>query len=176
MRALSPVECDVPLASALHAQFTPCATFRDAYRAPLQTPPPGVIDLFFGIFGHHPAWIKLALVVRNRVAGRFGLAVPGDHEVLNPRRRERYEVGDTIGPWPIYSVNESELIAGRNNGHLDFRLSVLRELEGPTPTVVVSTVCVVHNWFGRAYLFFIAPFHRWGVKYIISRALRAGRL
>jgi hypothetical protein len=34
----------------------------------------------------------------------------------------------------------------------------------------------VHNWFGRAYLFFIVPFHRWGVKYIIKRALRAGRL
>ena len=93
-----------------------------------------------------------------------------------PARRQTYEVGDTIGPWPIFSVTDNELIAGRNNAHLDFRLSILRELGGTSPCVVVSTVCTVHNWPGKVYLFFIVPFHRWGVKYIITRALREGRL
>ena len=176
MRCDAPIECEVPLASALHAGFLPAAQFRDAYRAPLQTPPASVVDLFFGIFGHHPFWIKTALVLRNRVARLFGLAVAADDEVLQPKRREHYEAGDTIGPWPIYSINESELIAGRDNGHLDFRISVLREVDGSSPFFVVSTVCVVHNWPGKLYLFVITPFHKWGVKFIISRALRAGRL
>jgi hypothetical protein len=115
-------------------------------------------------------------VVRNRVARLLGLAVPSDAEVMAPVRRHTYEVGDTIGPWPIFSVSDNELIAGRDNEHLDFRLSILRESGGPKPAVVVSTVCVVHNWFGKVYLFFIVPFHKWGVKHIITRALRAGRL
>lgn len=172
----SPIECDVPLASALQPGLVAEAYFRDSYRAPLKWPPAGVIDIFFSIFGHHPRWIKLTLVARNRIAKACGLKVPTDEEVMESSRKAVYEVGDTIGPWPIFSVSEHELIAGRDNGHLDFRLSVLRELDGHSPSVVVSTVCIVHNGFGKAYLFFIVPFHKWGVKFLIARALRAGRL
>jgi Protein of unknown function (DUF2867) len=176
MQYAAPVECDVPLASALQPRLVAAAYFCDSYRATLTTPPADVVEIFFSIFGHHPRWIKLALVLRNRIAKRCGLSVPTETEVMDPLRRRNYKAGDIIGPWPIYCVNDHELIAGRDNGHLDFRLSILREPGGPNPSVVVSTVCVAHNWFGKAYLFFIVPFHRWGVKYIISRALRAGRL
>jgi len=176
MKYATPVECEVPLASALQPRLVGAAYFHDSYRAPLTSPPANVVAIFFSIFGHHPRWIKLALVLRNRVARWCGLSVPSDAEVMAPHRRQTYRVGDTIGPWPIFSIAENELIAGRDNGHLDFRLSILRELGEPRASVVVSTICVVHNWFGRAYLFFIVPFHRWGVKYIIKRALRAGRL
>jgi hypothetical protein len=170
------VECDVPEASALRPTLVAKAYFRDSYRAPLTSPPHGVIEIFFGIFGHHPKWIKLALVFRNRIGKRFGLAVASDSDILAPPRKEMYQAGDIIGPWPIFSLTEDELIAGRNNGHLDFRLSICREVEGHCHYVVVSTVCVVHNWSGKAYLFVIVPFHEWGVKYIITRAIRAGRL
>ena len=176
MQYAAPVECDVPLASALQPRLVAEAYFCDSYRAPLTPPPAGVVEIFFSIFGHHPGWIKHALVLRNRLAKRCGLSVPTEAEIMAPARRQTYEVGDTIGPWPIFSVTDNELIAGRNNAHLDFRLSILRELGGTSPCVVVSTVCTVHNWFGKVYLFFIVPFHRWGVKYIITRALRAGRL
>ncbi len=172
----TPVECKVPLASALQPQLVATAYFCDSYRTPLQAPPADVVEVFFAIFGHHPRWIKLALILRNRIARLCGLSVPADADVMAPSRKGTYKVGDLIGPWPIFSVDEHELIAGRDNGHLDFRLSILRELGAQSPAVVVSTVCVVHNWFGKTYLFFVVPFHRWGVKYIIARALRAGRL
>jgi hypothetical protein len=45
-----------------------------------------------------------------------------------------------------------------------------------TPSVVVSTVCWVHNAAGKAYLRLIIPFHRWGVRHLLKRAVRAGRL
>ena len=163
-RYAAPVECDVPLASALQTELVAAAYFCDAYRAPLGTPPGGVVDIFFAIFGHHPRWIKFALLLRNRIAKWCGLAVPTDAQIMEPSRKGSYKAGDTIGPWPVFSVNDNELIAGRDNGHLDFRLSILRELGAPNPSVVVSTVCVVHNWFGKVYLFFIVPFHRWGVR------------
>ncbi len=171
-----PVECNVPQASALQPRLVAAAYFCDSYRAPMATSTASVVDLFFDIFGHHPLWIKSTLVLRNRIAKWCGLSVPDDSHIMAASRQGNYKVGDIIGPWPIFSLDDNELIAGRNNRHLDFRLSVLRELGGPSPSVVVSTVCVVHNWLGKAYLFFVVPFHRWGVQYIITRALRAGRL
>ena len=169
----APVECDVPLASELQPRLVAAAYFRDSCRAPLSSPPADVVEIFFSVFAHHPRWIKLALVLRNRIAKWCGLSVPSEADVMTPPRRETYKVGETIGAWPIFSLTDDELIAGRD---MDFRLSILRELGPPNPAVVVSTICVVHNWFGKVYLFFIIPFHRWGVKYVIKRALRSGRL
>ena len=87
-----------------------------------------------------------------------------------------YSVGDKIGPWPIYFVGDNEIVAGRNNKHLDFRLSVLRVRDDDAGSVVVSTICSVHNVFGKIYLFFIVPFHRTGVKSLMSNAVAAKRL
>jgi len=36
---------------------------------------------------------------------------------------------------------------------------------------VVSTICTVHNVFGRIYLFLIVPFHRSGVQSLMSNAV-----
>jgi bifunctional pyridoxal-dependent enzyme with beta-cystathionase and maltose regulon repressor activities len=68
------------------------------------------------------------------------------------RRRFRSAHGEKIGPWPIVHLSENELVAGRNNKHLDFRLSVLKETSGAIPTAVVSTICTPHNAFGKVYL------------------------
>ena len=52
----------------------------------------------------------------------------------------------------------------------------MRETDGTTASVVVSTVCVVHNLSGKIYLRFIVPFHKWGVQRLMSNAIGAGRL
>ena len=168
--------CEIPAHSALERSFLKAAYFCDSYRAPLSRPSVGIVDVFLAIFGHHPLWMKGILIVRNRIASGCGLDAPTASEIMNPGIRSSYAVGDKIGVWPIYSLTDAELIAGRNNKHLDFRLSVLRETDGNTASVVVSTVCVVHNVSGKIYLFFIVPFHRWGVRHLMSNAIRAGRL
>ena len=169
-------ECEIPKGSALERSFVNAAHFWDSYRTPLRRPHASIIDVFLAIFGHHPLWMKVILIVRNRIASFCGLAAPTASEIMNPAIRSSYAVGDRIGVWPIYYLTDTELIAGRNNRHLDFRLSVLRETDGKTASVVVSTVCVVHNVYGKVYLVFIVPFHRWGVRHLMSNAIRAGRL
>ena len=170
------VACDVPTHSALPRRVVESAWFRDAYRAPLVRDTAGVVDIFWAIFGHHPAWMKAVLLLRHRLASWCGLQVPSTQQVLQPQRRPCYAVGDTIGVWPIFHLSDTELIAGRDNKHLDFRLSVLKQAEGGTGNVVVSTVCQVHNRFGKWYLFAIVPFHRWGMRRMMNRAIAAGRL
>ena len=51
---MSVVECDVPSGSLLGRELVERAYFRDSYRAPLSHRELSIIDIFFGIFAHHP--------------------------------------------------------------------------------------------------------------------------
>ena len=169
-------ECDVPRLSVLDRRLVEAAFFRESYRTPLIHTQASVVEIFFAVFGHHPLWMKRILIARNRLASLCGLDAPTASEIMKPEVKPSYNVGDKIGPWPIFSLTQSELVAGRDNTHLDFRLSVLKEEYGEAMSAVISTVCTTHNAFGRLYLFFIIPFHKWGVRRLISRAVAAGRL
>ncbi|MDH6256308.1 DUF2867 domain-containing protein [Bradyrhizobium sp. BR13661] len=170
------VECDYPPGSGLSRDLVERAYFHDSYRAALARPELGIVDIFFALFGHTPLWMKLLLIVRNAIAKLVGLEAPSVGEIMSPAIKSEYRVGDKIGPWPIYFIAENEIVAGRNNKHLDFRLSVLEARDGEGPNVIVTTVCTVHNVFGKIYLFFIVPFHRTGVRALISNAVAAKRL
>jgi hypothetical protein len=170
------IECDVPSSSTLSRELIANASFRDSYRAPLARPELGVVEIFFALFGHTPPWMKLLLIARNAAATRFGLEAPTVAEIMKPTVRSEYCVGEKIGPWPIFFIGDNEIVAGRNNKHLDFRLSVLKAIDGDATSVVVSTICTVHNVFGKVYLFFIVPFHRNGIRALMSNAVVAKRL
>ena len=94
---------------------------------------------------------------------------------MNMEKRDRYFVGAKIGPWPIFFLGSDELVAGRDNKHMDFRLSIMK-VHDDRPSVVVSTVCVVHNKFGQYYLSSITPFHKFGMRRLMASALAAHRL
>ena len=168
--------CTLPTDTAIERELVEGAFFTDSYRVSLAHGSATVVDIFFAIFGHHPAWLKAVLLVRHRVGAWFGLQAASTAEVMNPSRAAGYRVGQHIGPWPIYFLGEGELVAGRDNKHLDFRLSVLKHGSGQSASAVVSTVCRPHNWFGRVYLLAVAPFHKWGVQRLLWRASQAGRL
>jgi hypothetical protein len=170
------VECDIPSDSAQGQDLIRDAYFHDAYRVPLAHPELGIANVFLALFGHTPLWMKLLLIARNALARLAGLEAPTVAEIMKPEVRQTYRVGGKIGPWPIFFIDDNEIVAGRNNKHLDFRLSVLKTIDGDGMSVVVSTICTVHNVFGKIYLFFIAPFHRNGVRSLMSNAVEAGRL
>ncbi|WP_315831965.1 DUF2867 domain-containing protein [Bradyrhizobium prioriisuperbiae] len=170
------VACDVPSGSVLSRESIERAYFRDAYRAPLSHGELAISDIFAAIFAHHPLWMKLLLIVRNKVASLAGLDAPTASEILRVEIKDRYVIGEKIGVWPIFSLSENEIVAGRNNKHLDFRLSVLKVPDGDNTSVVVSTICMVHNLSGKLYLFFVVPFHRYGVRKLMANALAARRL
>jgi len=170
------IECDVPPTSALSRDLIDHSSFHDSYRAPLARPDLGIVDIFFALFGHTPLSMIVLLIVRNAAARVFGLEAPTVGEIMKPTVRREYCVGEKIGPWPIFFIADNEIVAGRNNKHMDFRLSVLKAMDGDAMSVVVSTICTVHNVFGKIYLFLIVPSHRHGVRSLISNAVVAKRL
>jgi hypothetical protein len=173
---MSVIATDIPRQSLLDAKAIATAYFLDSYRIPLCRSDMSMPELFFGIFGHHPAWMKALLIVRNRIAALSGLDVPSDAAILRPAPKAHYRVGEPIGPWPIFNMAENELIVGRDNKHLDFRLSILRETSGQRAAATVSTICNVHNSYGRLYLHLIIPFHKIGLRRLLASAVQSGRV
>jgi hypothetical protein len=170
------VECDVPAGSALGRELIERADFRDAYRVPLHRPDLGMVDIFFGVFAHRPVWMTLMLIARNKAAALAGLETPTTAEIMTLEKRACYAVGEKIGPWPIFFLGADELVAGRDNKHLDFRLSIMKVRDDSGLSVVVSTLCMVHNAFGRLYLTAVIPFHQFGLRNLMARAFDAQRL
>jgi Protein of unknown function (DUF2867) len=170
------VECDVPHNSALGKDLIDRADFRDAYRAPLSRSDLSVVEIFFAIFAWRPGWMNLMLIARNKAAALAGLEVPTTAEIINMEKRDRYVVGEKIGPWPIFFLGSDELVAGRDNRQMDFRLSVMKVHDGIGPSIVVSTLCMIHNKFGQCYLYSIIPFHKFGLRRLMASAVAAQRL
>ena len=168
--------CDVPAGSALKADLKGPVDFSDAWRAPLRREGLAMPEIFFAILSHRPVWMSWALILRNVAARAIGLEAPTFREIMQPEQRGAYKIGDKIGPWPIFHLSENELVAGRNNAHMDFRMSLLREGKGAERRVTLSTACLVHNGFGRCYLSAVIPFHRFGVRKLMSRAVAAQRI
>jgi uncharacterized protein DUF2867 len=173
---MSVVECDVPRHSALGKDLIERADFRDAYRAPLSRSDLSVVEIFFAIFARRPGWMNLMLIARNKAAALAGLEVPTTAEIINMEKRDHYFVGEKIGPWPIFFLGSDELVAGRDNKHMDFRLSIMKMHDGIRPSIVVSTLCMIHNKFGQYYLSSIIPFHKFGLRRLMASALAAQRL
>ena len=170
------IECDIPAASRIDPALVSAAFFRHACFAPLQRETISSAECFNAIFGHRPTWMKLVLTGRNALASLAGLEAPAAGDLFKADVDTGYRVGDRIGVWPIYAISDDELVAGRDNSHLDFRVSVMRTTAAGRRSVVVSTVCVTHNAFGRAYLRGVIPFHRWGLRRLVASAVEAGRL
>src|SRR5262245_27288439 len=108
------VPCALPDRTALDRGLVAHASYADAYRIPLAHGEAQVVDIFFAVFGHHPAWLKAALLVRHRVGAWCGLDAASTPEIWNPTQRAAYRVGENIGPWPLFFLGESELVAGRD--------------------------------------------------------------
>lgn len=169
---------DVPFPSAtlMDSSFVRRADYKDSYCLDLARGDLAPPALFHAVFDYRPAWMKAALVARNWFASRLGLEASSPQEILTPRERAEYHVGDKIGPWPIFALSERELVAGRDNRHLDFRLSIRRVDGPPARQLQVSTACVVKNTFGRVYLCVVLPLHKRGLRLLLSSASACGRL
>ncbi|MCB2097996.1 MAG: DUF2867 domain-containing protein, partial [Parvularculaceae bacterium] len=98
-------------------------------------------------------------------ARRFGTSTDPDKE---------YEAGGEIWRWRIYSLEENEVITGLDDKHLDFRVSLMRPGKGDR--YYLSTIVNTKNLFGKCYMAIILPFHRVGVRSLLTSAARDGRI
>jgi len=166
-----PVDYAFPTPVALPSQSAVTQVYQSVQLADafaIRLPPgashdPEVLARF--MFANQPAWIGMLMRVRDAIVTAFGLKT-GKHlaTLATSARLER------VGIFKIYSRNETEIVVGEDDSHLDFRVSVLCA----NAELTVSTVVHCHNRLGRIYLLLIAPFHRLVVKASLRRAATIG--
>ncbi|WP_219702778.1 DUF2867 domain-containing protein [Marinomonas lutimaris] len=108
------------------------------------------------IITNFPGWARFLVKIRNAVVSKFGLSSDGP------------EASDKVGFFPVESENDHELIAGFNDKHLNFRVSVISQ-DG---RVFLSTWVHPHNIGGKIYLKTILPFHVLIVRNALARVQR----
>ena len=148
----------------------------DFFEAPLSRTDLGIDQIYLGIFSHYPWWAKWLLLARTRIVSVFGLKGPTAADFDRVETKSGYAVGDKIARFTLFALSEAEIVTGGSDKHLDFRVQMSRVREDGVDKVVLSTVVSPHNFFGKAYLFVILPFHKVGVKAIMSNAVAARRV
>ncbi|MEL6372732.1 MAG: DUF2867 domain-containing protein [Pseudomonadota bacterium] len=129
---------ELPQESLLRARVAQ-SDFLDCYRVTSGMPPRRAAEVITSF----PGWARFLLTLRRWVTAPFGLSNDGP------------EADDKIGIFPVEIENDRELIAGFDDKHLNFRVSVL-SLEN---SVFLATWVHPHNLGGRLYLKAILPFH-----------------
>ncbi|MEO0622387.1 MAG: DUF2867 domain-containing protein [Pseudomonadota bacterium] len=104
-----------------------------------------------------PGWARALVGLRNTLLAPFGLS------------REGPPAADKLGAFPVESETRDELIAGFDDKHLNFRVSVMAR-QG---RVYLATWVRRHNLGGRLYLAAIMPFHILIARNALARVARA---
>jgi len=144
--------CSLDPDSALHARVRP-GDFLDCYCVASTVRPRAAAEIITAF----PNWAQALVRLRAVVTAPFGLSQNGP------------DAADKLGPFPVERETGSELIAGFNDKHLDFRVSV-RAVDG---VVSLATWVHPHNVGGRIYLAAIMPFHILIARDALARVARA---
>ena len=141
----------LPAGSRLAAYFGQ-GDFLDCYAAPAWIEPRRAAEIVVSF----PGWARMLLAVRRLLTAPFGLSNDGPEAV------------DKLGPFPVEIETEDEIVAGFDDRHLNFRVSVMSR-DG---RVSLATWVRPHNLAGRAYLAAIMPFHILIARDAVARVSR----
>jgi hypothetical protein len=148
----------------------------DSFEAPLRRPGLAMHEIYLALFAHHPRWARALLIVRGWIVAPLGLRASKAADFDDIEIKPAYEIGDKIARFTLLAQNDTEIVTGGDDRHLDFRVAVCKVADGGASRVALSTTVSPHNLFGRAYLLAILPFHRLAVRKLLSNAVKAGRL
>lgn len=151
MTAPSVRQVDLVKESQLWSRVEP-GDFLDCFAVKAETAPRRAAE----IITEFPRWAGALLVVRRIVTAPFGLSQVGP------------DASDKLGPFPVEYESDTEIIAGFNDKHLDFRVSIMAR-DGH---VSLATWVHTHNWGGRVYLSAIYPFHVLIARNAVRRVAR----
>lgn len=134
---MSVIATKLPASSLLHV-YVAQGDFLDCFacKSSLNVDEAAKVGLKF------PFWAGALLALRNMLVAPLGLATTA------PK-------GEAIGHFLIDQRNETEVILGYDDSHLDFRISIMRHEDFAYGATWVHT----KNWLGKAYLATIMPFH-----------------
>ncbi|WP_157220947.1 DUF2867 domain-containing protein [Flavisphingomonas formosensis] len=166
MRAWTHVGRISPPADSRIADWYEGADLIDSYV--VQLPPLLTLDmvsLAHIAFGARPLWIELLMQLRDAIMKPLGVKT----------REELQSISDApqrIAFFSLVSEHPDEIILGADDKYLDFRLSLLRTVEGSENLLTATSVVHVRNRLGTLYISVIRPFHKVIVRASLARLAR----
>ncbi len=154
---------------SIYKEYISKIDFKDAYRATLTDNTISIETIYLNAFVHSPKWIDNFLILRNKIVGVFGLKINTEKIQLS---KEDLKVDSKVGIFRIYAVTNNEIIAGEDDKHLNFRVSVLKQ----NCEVTISTLVQYNNLFGKVYMTLIMPFHKLIVRSMLKNAVKNKRI
>lgn len=132
-------------------------------------------DIAKGFFSSSPKWVHFLMSLRNSIVSIFGLKTGAsqlnDESSLDHMTLEK---GDQLGIFKVFDKNDQELILGENDKHLNFRVSLMIDPEPrPKKKLIISTIVIFHNWFGKLYFLPVKPFHKFIVRRMLKRTIQS---
>lgn len=100
----------------------------------------------------------ILMKIRDRITALFGL-VTAKEEVPE---QDHYPIGSKINLFTVLIRNESEIVMGHDDKHLNFRTSILVDRE--EQKVYLTTIVQFHNWGDRLYFMPVKPVHKILIK------------
>ncbi len=143
----------LPADSRLHSRWAE-GDFLDCYAVRSALPPRRAAEIIV----EFPKWVRGLMRVRRLLTAPFGLSNDGP------------KAPDKLGPFPVEIATEREVIAGFDDRHLDFRVSVFSTGD----QVSLATWVHPHNLGGKLYLLAILPFHIAIARNALARVAQAG--
>jgi hypothetical protein len=115
-------------------------------------------DLYLRFVNTKSKTIDFLMSLRNKIMSIFGAKT-----VINETKGD-FAVGNSLGLFKIYYIDEKEIISGLKDSHLDFCISFYKI----DNKVLLSTLVKYNNTFGRVYMNIIKPFHKLIVKNMLK--------
>ncbi|KQW56333.1 DUF2867 domain-containing protein [Ensifer sp. T173] len=150
-----------PATVLLPSPHLPDADWADRFELALNGKGLTAIEVAERSLGNSPAWVRTLLKLRNRVVSVVGLK----SEAPSPGKF------GLIGPFPVLSRSDDEVVLGFNDAHLDFRIVVdVRAGSAVNQIIGMTTLIRRHNTLGRVYLAAVMPFHKVIVPTLLAGA------
>ncbi|MEL6117754.1 DUF2867 domain-containing protein [Photobacterium sp. SP02] len=137
------------------------AYFSDSFSHEIPNKNQTALDVYLEIAKQTPAWISFLMATRNRIVSMLGLKHLGRlQDAVAAKNPTNMNLGERIGIFTLHSNSDTEIVLEDSDKHLDVRVSFLLDVEGDKVIVHATTVVHVHNFFGKVYMFFVAPIHK----------------
>lgn len=133
--------------------------FSDSYEIALKKDD-DIKNIYLKFLLNSPKLVKYLMLLRNKIMSLFGFKT----EIINSNNIKDIQLGNKVGFFNIYFINEHEIIAGEEDKHLDFLVSFYKR----DTTLIVTTLVKYNNIFGKIYMTFVKPFHKIVVKNMLK--------
>lgn len=123
-------------------------------------------DLVNCFFTAAPGFVTGLMKLRDSIVGKMGLKTVGDY---SKRKKVSFEPGKDMGLFKMFQMNDHEAIIGADDKHLNFRVSLYVKPGIQNTEVLISTVVLFNNRWGKVYMTLVSPFHKIVVKGMIKQ-------